>query len=145
MSYRLSIMIDRQQTDRFKNSTSNQDALQQIMAAVQNNPAAGWGQMSVSGASYGTSLFPQWMSDAIAANIPGIKYDDLNFQFYADFETVQEAQQGSLWLQQFKVWAMQNNQLSAEHRDIAKGLDSRIMDAGYVPDLGGQDISKMEF
>ncbi len=127
--YRVVIYIDRQQTEQFKTTGSNQEALAQIARAVQDRPGAGWGQMNVAGVSYGQSLFPPWMADAISAAIPGIAYDDLNFQFYAEFENQQLAQQASQWLQQFKIWAIQNGPIPQD-KDIAKGLDSRIMDAG---------------
>lgn len=127
--YRVVIYIDRQQTEQFKTTGSNQEALERINAAVAARPGAGWGQMNVAGASYGQSLFPPWMSDALAANIPGLSYDNLNFQFYADFEEQADAQKASQWVQQFKGWAIQNG-VTLQDKDIAKGLDSRIMDAG---------------
>lgn len=126
--YKLQIFIDRQQTQAFKLTQSNQQALDQMMAHIANNPGAGWGELRVAGATYGASLFPQWMSDALAANLPELNYDPVNFQFYCDFEKVQDAQAGALWLQQFKAWAMANG-ATPEDRDIATGLDSRIMDA----------------
>lgn len=129
MAYRLIVFIERQNTENFKTTMSNQEALAALMAqAVQQAPLGT--TLFVEGVSYGASLFPKWMADAITANIPGIMYAELNFSYQIDFATVEQARMASTWVQQFKAWAMEHG-ATALDKDIAKGLDSRIMDTGH--------------
>lgn len=130
MAYRLIVFIERQNTEHFKTTQSNQEALAALMAQAERQAPLGTTLM-VEGISYGASLFPKWMADAITAGIPNLRYAELNFSYQVDFETVEQARLASTWVQQFKAWAMEHGPTPLD-KDIAKGLDSRIMDTGHA-------------
>lgn len=130
--YRLQIMVKRVLTP-----AEGQAKLAEINAKVseQVNQGMSWGRVAVEG-TLKENPFPDWLMNALRAGIPGLQLDELNFIFFREYDTTDEARYYENWIRgPLLDWAKSNpNWLIAMNQ-----LDVQVMDASAT-EIGEHDL-----
>jgi hypothetical protein len=103
--------------------------LAEIHAQARAQGISGIGYVRAGQANVSENPFPQWLTEQIKNNSPGIKFDEVNFFFHCEFESLEEAQHLEQWIRgSLTQWA---------ERDAAKAAVMRTLHTRTMRDYAG--------
>jgi len=82
-----------------------QAKVKELMAKAEKSPI-GQGRLAVDGITVHANPFPPRVQEMLLANVPGLRFDDFNFNYVAEFMNEADAKAAADWINiGLKVWA----------------------------------------